>query len=120
VLAPSAAGTTPVTVRSSGADEIFPAIDDGVLMWAQNTRDRPRHYDTFVRTAGGTRRVNAPGTLGWSGEVEGTHVIYQQVSEHRNRPDRSDLHSFDLSTLTRGSIDGVNTSLWEWRPSESG
>ena len=121
VLAPSAAGTAPVAVLSSGADEVFPAVGDGVLMWAQNTRDRPRHYDTFVRTAGGTRRqVNAPGTIGWSGDVDGARVIYQQVTEHRSRPDRSDLHTFDLATLTRGSVEGVNTSLWEWQPSMSG
>jgi hypothetical protein len=121
VLAPSSAGTAPVAVLSSGADEIYPAVDDGVLSWAQNTRDRPRHYDTFVRTAGGTRKqVNAPGTFGWSSDIDGTHVIYQQVSERRNRPDRSDLHLFDLTTLTRSFVEGVNTQLWEWRPRMSG
>jgi hypothetical protein len=120
VAAAAMAGTAPVAVLDSRADEFLPAAGDGVLSWSQNSLDRPRHFDTFLRTAEATRKVNAPGTVGWSSDIDGTRVVYQQVTKRRNRPDRSDLFAFDSSTLARTSIDGVNTELWEWRPSVSG
>ena len=59
--------------------------------------------------------MNAPGTSGYNGGIDGTTLVYQQV-----RRGQSDLRLFDLVTQQRSIPAGVNTPQWEWRPSISG
>jgi len=88
------------------------------LAWQQNTRKHPGRYDVFARPmAGGDAfRVNAAGTDGANGGIEGDLLVYQQFDRGR-----SDLKFFDLRTKERTSPPaGVNTRRWEYWPSMSG
>jgi len=63
-------------------------------------------------------KVNAPGTYGYGGGIDGSRLAYQQVN--RARTD-SNIEFFNLATHNRSSPPGgVNTKLWEWQPSISG
>jgi hypothetical protein len=88
------------------------------LAWQQNTKKHPGHYDVFARPmAGGDAfKVNAAGTDGANGGIEGDLLVYQQFDRGR-----SDLKFFDLRTKERTSPPaGVNTRRWEYWPSMSG
>src|SRR3990172_6374664 len=92
------------------------------LAWQQNTRDRPGHYDVFARPleGGSATKVNAAGTNGANGGIEGDLLVYQQFEggvEHGS----SDLKFYDLATEKRSSPPrGINTRQWEFWPSMSG
>jgi hypothetical protein len=88
------------------------------LAWQQNTRKHPGHYDVFARpiSGGDTFRVNAAGTQGANGGIDGDLLVYQQFDRGK-----SDLRFFDLSSKDRTSPPrGVNTRRWEFWPSMSG
>ena len=64
----------------------------------------------------GRFRVNARGTNGANGEIDGDVLVYQQF-----RGRNSDLKFFDLADRQRSSPPaGVNTDQWEYWPSMSG
>jgi len=91
---------------------------DDFLAWQQNTRKHPGHYDVFARpTSGGDAfKVNAAGTQGANGGIEGDLLVYQQFDGGR-----SDLRFFDLGSKDRTSPPrGVNTRRWEYWPTISG
>jgi hypothetical protein len=91
---------------------------DDFLAWQQNTTERPGHYDVFaLPLAGGERfRVNADGTKGANGDIDGDLLVYQEFTRHS-----SDLRFFDLVSRVRSSPPaGVNTRHWEYWPSMSG
>ena len=105
-------------VQATAADEQVASADGdhGYLSWSQNSAAHPGHYDAFVSLHGGAAvKVNRDGTSGWNGGIDGGRLIYQQV--HNGQ---SDLRSFDLASSTRTVPAGVNTLLWEWRPTISG
>ena len=82
--------------------------------WQQNTRKHPGHYDVFARpTSGGDAfKVNAAGTQGANGGIEGDLLVYEQFDRGR-----SDLKFFDLGSKDRTSPPGgVNTRRWEFWP----
>jgi len=88
------------------------------LAWQQNTRKHPGQYDVFARpmTGGDAFKVNAAGTNGANGGIEGDLLVYQQYDGGK-----SDLKFFDLRTKDRTSPPaGVNTRRWEYWPSMSG
>jgi hypothetical protein len=100
------------------AGEFQPARGDGFLAWQQNTEKTPGHYDVFARPLeGGTRlKINAPGTNGANGDIDGSQLVYQQFDGGR-----SDLKLFDLTDHVRSTPpQGVNTDQWEYWPSMSG
>src|SRR3972149_7049134 len=68
------------------------------LAWQQNTRERPGHYDVFARPIGGGTafKVNAMGTNGANGGIEGGMLVYQEFGGGA-----SDLKFFDLASKDR-------------------
>jgi hypothetical protein len=88
------------------------------LAWEQDTQKHPEHYDVRARRiAGGPAfKVNAPGTNGADGGMNGNVLAYQQYTHKR-----SDIELFDLARRKRMSPpDGVNTRAWEYWPRMSG
>ena len=68
------------------------------------------------RRAGDAFKVNAAGTQGANGGIEGDLLVYQQFERGR-----SDLRFFDLGSKDRTSPPrGVNTRRWEYWPTISG
>jgi hypothetical protein len=115
-------------VRASAAPEVllgrnrfgeYQAVrGEDFLAWQQNTRKHPGHYDVFARpiSGGDTFRVNAAGTKGANGGIDGDLLVYQQFDRGK-----SDLKFFDLRSKDRTSPPaGVNTRRWEYWPSMSG
>jgi hypothetical protein len=118
VTATAWASVPDTPVRAGRAHEVLPSADGdaGYLAWTQNSAARPKHYDAFVSLSGAPKvMVNATGTSGYNGGIDGTTLVYQQV-----RRGQSDLHLFDLATHQRSIPAVVNTPQWEWRPSISG
>ena len=119
VAAPDAWAATPeLLLGRNKVGEYQPVQGDTYLAWQQNTRQHPKHYDVFARPlAGGDKfKVNAAGTQGANGGIDGDVLVYQQFKRKR-----SDLKFFDLDTRTRTSPPaGVNTDQWEYWPSFSG
>src|SRR3990172_6683645 len=88
------------------------------LAWQQNTRERPGHYDVFARPIGSDTafKVNAAGTNGANGGIEGDLLVYQEFGGGA-----SDLRFFDLASKDRSPPPrGINTRDWEYWPSMSG
>jgi hypothetical protein len=112
------AGTPEVILGRPRVGEFQPIRGSGWIAWQQNTRKRPHHYDVLVRPVDGDSafRVNAPGTNGANGDIEGDLLVYQQFDRGR-----SGLRFFDLTTRKRTHPpEGVNTEFWEYWPSTSG
>src|ERR687892_1014137 len=102
-----------VPVLTTRAGERMVAATPGYLTWAQNTRARPGHFDVFAKMTGGSRfKVNAAGTEGALGGIDGTTLAYQEYEFKRGL---SDIKLFDLETLTKTDPPtGVNTTNWEY------
>ena len=109
---------TPAPVIDTRLDERNPAASADYLAWQQNSEARPRHYDVYVLPAGGESfKVNAAGTEGAMGGIDGTTLVYQ---EYQSKKIRSDLKLFDLASRTSSDLpNGVNTDEWEFWPSIS-
>jgi hypothetical protein len=108
----------PVPVKTSSRNEISPAGGGGFFTWAKSRRGHPHLYDTWAQQEGQSTavKVNAPGTVGFGGGIDGTRFVYQQV-----RGFNSDLRLFDLTTGRRSNMPpGINTARWEWAPTLSG
>jgi hypothetical protein len=91
---------------------------DRFIAWQQNSREHPGHYDVFARPleGGAAFRINAKGTNGANGGIEGDVLLYQQFAGRD-----SDLKFFDLAEQERRAPpEGVNTRQWEYWPSMSG
>ena len=118
-IAPQGRAATPeVLLGRNPVGEFQGVRGQDYLAWQQNTRKNPNQYDVFAQPIdGGDRfKVNAGGTSGANGGIEGDLLVYQEFEG-----DRSDLRFFDLRTRTRSSPpQGVNTGQWEYWPSVSG
>ena len=118
VAAPDAGAAPEILLGRNRVGEYQPVRGDNFLAWQQNTRRSPGHYDVFARPigGGGQFKVNAPGTNGANGDIDGDVLVYQQF-----RFKRSDLKFFDLADRSRSSPPAnVNTDQWEYWPSISG
>jgi hypothetical protein len=106
-----------VPVLTTPRDEIQPAAADGWLAWSQNSVAHPNLYSEYARPSGGARfRVNHVGTQGFGGGIDGTTLVYQQVSRGQ-----SAIKLFNLATHARSNPPtGVNTPRWEFSPTISG
>jgi hypothetical protein len=117
--APEAGAASPTLLLGGPhVGEFQPVRGDGFLAWQQNTQKNPHHYDLFARPLGGgtSFKVNASGTNGANGDIDGSQLVYQQF--HRGK---SDLKFFDLSDRQRSPAPGkVNTDQWEYWPTMSG
>jgi len=116
---PNAVAATPeIVLGRPRVGEYQPVRGSGWIAWQQNSTTRPRHYDVITRPVdGGPRfRVNAPGTNGANGDIEGDLLVYQQFERGR-----SGLRFYDLTTHERTNPPaGINTEHWEYWPSMSG
>jgi hypothetical protein len=114
------AGTTPETLVQGGAANQFSGDGNATyLTWSSNSGAHPRHYDALTRAFLGkvTVKMNAPGTTGYAGDINGngTEAAYQQTDGAM-----SDVYLYDLDADTRTAApDAVNSALWEWAPSVS-
>jgi hypothetical protein len=114
------AGTVAETPVETGAANQF--AGDGnttYLTWSSNTTAHPRHYDAMFRLlAGGpSMKMNAAGTIGYSGDINGdtTEAVYQQIDSSG-----SDLYTYDLALQTRTAApQAVDSTLWEYGASIS-
>jgi hypothetical protein len=104
-------------VLHSRAGEFQPVRSRRYLAWERNTRAHPGRYAVYARRRSGPKfRVNARGTEGANGGIEGTHLVYQQF-----RKRTSDIKFFDLARRRRRNPPkGINTRHWEYWPSISG
>jgi hypothetical protein len=117
LVATAAASTAPAPVKASSRNEDTPAAAGEYFSWAQSRRAHPRLFDVWAQQGGAAPfKVNASGTSGRSGGIDGTRLVYQQV-RRRN----SDIRFYDLATRRHVSPPaGVNTKRWEWRATISG
>ena len=110
--------TDPVPVKATTRNEVTPAAGGGFFTWAKSRRGHPHIYDVWAQAEGQATavKVNAPGTSGFGGGIDGTKFVYQQVKNYN-----SDLRLFDLTTGQRTNVPpGINTQRWEWGPTISG
>jgi hypothetical protein len=122
ILALSAAGGSAgadlpsASVLTSRAWEWRPAAGaDAVasyVSWTEDSVTRRNHVDEFVRVAGGQAvRVNAPGTKGYGGGMDGARLVFQQADRDSN------LRMYDASTRTYSALPaGLNNGYWQWSP----
>jgi len=117
--APEARAVTPTLILGRNRVGEFQGVRaGGFIAWQQNSRRSPGHYDLFARPLGGGGgfKVNAAGTNGANGGIDGDVLLYQEFGKGK-----SDLKFFDLGNRTRRSPPrGVNTAQWEYWPSMSG
>jgi hypothetical protein len=113
----ASADSVPVPVKASPRNEVTAAAGGDYFAWAKSRRRHPGLYDVWAQR--GTEapfKVNAPGTYGWAGGIDGTRLVYQEV---RNGL-QSDIRFFDLATRRNSRPAGVNTKRWELAPTISG
>jgi hypothetical protein len=112
------AATLTKVMDDPDVDESSVAVSVDYFAWSQNSASHPRHYNTYVRPAGGgdAVRVNPRRTNSYNVGIDGSTVVYQ-----RSRRGDGDLALYDAATQARPSLpDGVNTDWFENRPSLSG
>jgi hypothetical protein len=112
---PRAARDEPV--RVAPRRQTFPTGAEGVLAWSASRRSDRDTDDAYVKRDGAdTIKVNAPGTSGYAGGIDGGTLTYQEISGRS-----SDLALFDIRTGGRSRAPhGVNTVRWEYAPTLSG
>ncbi len=104
-------------VLTTARSEQHPAAFGTYLTWDQNSAAKPNHHNAFLRNGATTIQLNAAHTYGWGGGIDGTTVVFQQVSLRG----QSDIRFYDAVTKMRSAPPaGVNTPAWEWSPSVSG
>jgi hypothetical protein len=104
-------------VIATSANEFDPTASTTHIAWDVLAR---RGQNIYARPVGGARfRVNAEGTNGGTGGIDGTILVYQ---EYVHEPAQvSDIRFVDLESGTRSDAPpDVNTSDWEFSPGVSG
>ena len=116
-LPASAAGPTPVV--KTNLEEQGPAGGGGFVFWSQNSASDKTHYTLFGKKSGSPRfQVNAAGTQGYAGGIDGTTFVYQQLNRAGTV---SDLFLYDLDSKARTKLPAkVNSKAIEYSPSMSG
>jgi hypothetical protein len=115
---PSSAAAEPIRARPK-LDEESPAVGAGAIAWAQNRAPNVGKYDVWVQLEGSRPfKVNARGSEGFPGGIDGTTLAFQQLDEAHHD---SDLWTYDLTTRTGRKLGRrLNTEEWEWAPSMAG
>jgi hypothetical protein len=114
-----AAVTGPFPVKTTTANEMVPAANANWFAWSQSAAATPNKVsllaEPFPLNNGDQFKVNRTGTQGWSGGIEGSTLVYQEVASGQ-----SNIYFFDLVDRTRTTHPYVNTLQWEWHPTTSG
>jgi hypothetical protein len=107
VAAQSAFATAPVPVFADpDISEGQPSATANAIVDTENSREHPRHFNTYVHTpGGGTTRINEAGTDSFQASIHATTVLYSRI-----RPRGADLRLYDVATGERSRPpQGVNT-----------
>ena len=114
---PAAAAVRVKPLIATKRAEQEPAGEPGTLAWSRNSRAYPRHFNVVVKVGGASPvRMNAQGTTGFMGGLDGSTAVFQQV-----KAGKSDIKLYDIPTGHRSDPPGhVNTGHWEYWPSISG
>lgn len=112
------AALTPTPVKTSAADEYAPAADGPWFSWTESSHDHPNRSNVFVRRGSGSKiRVNAAGTHGAGGGLDGDILVYY---EHRGNY-AGDVRKFNLRTHRRSNFPSRVSTRWdEYHPTISG
>ena len=104
-----------VPVVATDDYEYHPAASANYVAWSVSVRG---HNDLYAEKFGRKPfKVNARGTEGINGGIDGTTLIYQQFGGGSG----SDIYFFDLRTKDRTKAPrSINTDRWEYWPSLSG
>lgn len=126
VFVPAAEAIVPTPVITSSRADRVPAagfyLGDEIILYSRNRPNRPSFYDGWLKRIPAldpsnptTIRLNTSGE-GFAGGMDGSRIVYQQISGYS-----SNLKFYDLATGTRSDPPaGVNTSQWEYGPTISG
>jgi hypothetical protein len=105
---------TPVKTIDEPGNQQFSASGNGDwFAFTANSDAHPNRFDAYAQTVDGSVRVrlNPKDTDGGAGNFDaGNVVIYDQYSDTT----RSNLWFFDLDTLSRTKVPGVNTKWFEY------
>lgn len=102
----SSPASAPTGVRTTARSELGPAAAHGVLAWSQSSRRAPKHYNLFVKARGRKAfKVNPQGTQAFSGDIDGSTLVYSQWSKTR----KSNIRFLNLDTGQRHAPSAVNT-----------
>ena len=123
MVAVAALVATPVAVAEVDADpvlnsdayEVEPAPEADYFAWSQASLEHPNRYNVWVAPVvsgapdvASRMRVNADGTVGFAGDMDGTMVVYGQRPSLR---EPGSVRFYDAATNTpMETPDGVNTS----------
>ena len=113
----AAAATPELVLNDPAVNERVPSASDGYLVWSANSEARPNRTHSYVMADGGDPvRVNPAGTQSFEAAIDGTTVVYQEVTS-----DGADIWFYDVVSEERTPApSGVNTPRWEYRPTLSG
>ena len=112
------ASTRPTLILRNGLDNEAPffSTDGGILGFQVNSRRYPNDYSVEIEDqAGQSAYINAPGTEGFSGGIDGTTIVYSErdgTNQH--------LKLFDLATGQRSDIPALDTAAPDSHPTISG
>jgi hypothetical protein len=118
----SASAATPnliiTGVRTTSADEYTPSSQGDWFSWAQASHVHPKHPNVYVQDGSGPKiRVNAPGTKGEGGGIDGQTLVYYEWKGNW----AGDIREFNLLTHQRSNFPAVVSTQWdEYDPSISG
>ena len=112
------AALTPMPVKASAADEYAPAEDGPWFGWTEASHNHPNRSNVYVRRGSGSKiRVNAPGTHGAGGGIDGGILVYY---EYRGNY-AGDIRKFNLRTHRRSNFPSRVSTRWdEYHPTISG
>lgn len=117
-LATAASAGDGTPIRATRLLEERPVSGSGYLAWAQNSRRHPRLYKVYARYGAGKPFLVNRRFQGFPGSISGKILAYQEFAPARGV---SSIRFYDLQRRRHVAVArGVNSSLWEWRPSLSG
>lgn len=106
----------PVVVVATDKPELGPAASEDYLAWFVPTRHGSNVWARAL-DGGEAFRVNPPGTVAFTGGIEGSILVYQVAGPDEN----PDLAMVDLATGAELDVpEGINTRRGEGSPSISG
>jgi hypothetical protein len=106
----------PIVVVATDKSELGPAASEDFLAWFVPTRHGSNVWAQAL-DGGEAFRVNPPGTVAFTGGIEGSILVYQVAGRGEN----PDLAMVDLATGVELDVpEGINTRRGEGSPSISG